>query len=343
MAAVSGCVTKHQAQIIDRNGSVVSNLDVLTEVVWTRLLDDTSKAEVTVIPDADCCAALGDVRSWRHKLVISRLGEVVWEGPVIQVEWRQGQVDIFALDMSAWLARRVPHDSITFDNEDLAQIAAYLIEDGFAPDDPGHVTTTMAPAGVSGGREYIQNIGQTWDHIQDLADTGLDITVIGNQFILMPETWDATVGSLTDSDLPSGMVVAEDGSQLATRVIVYGDDDGTIQGESGGTDAYYGLLERSIEETSVKTSLSAQEAARSRRAATYPVPVFLDSETVTLSPEANVSVPHLVPGWCLNISSLSTCRPLTQILKISGVKVSDNGNGESVQVTLAPLSSEVSD
>lgn len=336
-----GCVTGHRAQIIDRDGAVVSNLDVLAEVTWTRLLDDTSRAEVSVIPDADCCATLGDVRSWRHKLVISRLGDVVWEGPVLQVEWRKGQVDIFALDMSAWLARRVPHTSITFDATDLTQIAEYLIDDGFAPDDPGHVVTTMAPAGVTGGRQYIQNIGQTWDHIEDLADTGLDVTVVGNQFILMPETWDATVGSLTDSDLPSGMVVAEDGSQLATRVIVYGDDDGTIQGEFGSADAYYGLLERSIEETSVKTSQSAREAARSRRAATYPVPVFLDSETVTLSPEANVSVPHLVPGWCLNISTLSTCRPLTQILKITGVKVTENGREESVQVTLAPLSSEV--
>lgn len=342
MASV-GCVTGHQAQIIDRNGSVVSNLDVLTGVTWTRLLDDTSRAEVRIIPDADCCSTLGNVRAWRHKLVISRLGDVVWEGPVLQVEWRQGQVDIFALDMSAWLARRVPHDNYTFDNDDLATIAEILIDDGFAPDDPGHVVTKVADSGVSGGREYIQNIGQTWDHIQDLADTGLDVTVVGNQFILLPETWDQTVGSLTDSDMPDGMVVAEDGTQLATRVIIYGDDDGTIQGESGGEDAYYGLLERSIEETSVKTSASAAEAARSRRAATYPVPVFLDSETVTLSPEANIHVPHLVPGWCLSISTLSTCRPLTQVLKITGVKVSEDGDGESVQVTLAPLSSEVTD
>lgn len=339
MASV-GCVTSHQAQILDRNGSVVSNLDVLVYVSWTRILDDTSKAEVRVIPDADCCAALGKIRSWRHKLVITRLGKVVWEGPVIQVEWRLGQVDIFALDMSAWLARRVPHNSITFGNEDLATIAEYLIEDGFAPDDPGHEVVKMADSGVTGGREYIENIGQTWDHIQDLADTGLDITVIGNQFILLPETWDASVGSLTDADMPDGMVVAEDGTQLATRVTVYGDDDGTVQGSFGGSDAYYGLLERSIEETSVKTSASAAEAARSRQAATFPVPVFLDSETVTLSPEANVDVAHLVPGWCLNISTLSTCRPLTQILKISGVKVTENGENESIQVTSAPLSSE---
>lgn len=122
---------------------------------------------------------------------------------------------------------------------------------------------------------------------------------------------------------------------------MHGDEDSGIKGVSGGTDAYYGLLERGVGETSVTTSASAMAAARSKRAAAYPVPVFLSSDEVTLSPEAAVDVAKLVPGRCVDVATQVTCRPLWQRLKIGGVKVSEDADGESVQVTLAPLSSEL--
>ncbi|MFF4035514.1 hypothetical protein ACFYZ2_38230 [Streptomyces sviceus] len=91
----------------------------------------------------------------------------------------------------------------------------------------------------------------------------------------------------------------------------------------------------------MKTDASVRSAARSLRAANYPVPVFLASGEVTLSPEAAVDVAKLVPGWCVDVASQATRRPLTRRLKIAGVKVEEAGDGESVQVTLAPLSSEL--
>jgi len=329
--------------IVDRDGAIVTHADVLISVEWTRILDDVSTAHVVINPDGDCCAQLGRVRTWRHKLVIARDGVTVWEGPIIQAEWSYGKVELWASDILVWLDRRVPHDSITFTGEDLTTIAAWLIEDGFAPDDPGHDVQILGPAGVEGGREYTRDTGQTGDHLRDLADTGLDYTAVGSTIVLMPETWSASVGVLTDADFPEGLIVAEDGSQLATRVIVHGDENSGVKGISGGTDPYYGLLERSIEETSVKTDHSALAAARSRRAAAYPAPVFLSSDEVTLSPEAAVDVAKLVPGWCVDVATQATCRPLTQRLKIVGVKVQESGDGESVQVTLAPTSSELED
>ncbi|MET9462552.1 hypothetical protein ABZY05_47415 [Streptomyces canus] len=338
----AGCGV-HSAFIVDRDGAVVSNADVLISVEWNRVLDDVSTAHVIINPDGDCCAQLGRVRTWRHKLVVARDGVVVWEGPIIQAEWSYGKVELWASDILVWLDRRVPHSNATFTGADLTDIGAWLIEDGFAPDDPGHTVEILGPANVEGGREYTVDDGQTGDHLRDLADTGLDYTAIGSTIVLMPETWSASVGLLTDVDLPEGLIVAEDGSQLATRFVVHGDQNSGVQGVSGGTDAYYGLLERSVDESSVKTDASARAAARSRRAANYPVPVFLASDEVTLSPEAAVDVAKLVPGWCVDVASQATCRPLTQRLKIAGVKVEEDGDGESVQVTLAPLSSELED
>ncbi|MEU5834461.1 hypothetical protein ABZ820_12425 [Streptomyces diacarni] len=343
--AVAGCGT-HTARIIDRSGATVSGTNVLTEVEWTRALDDTSTARIVVNPDGDCCERLGRVRSWRHKLLIYRDDTFVWGGPILQVEWSLGQTEIWAGDVLAWLDRRVPHQTMAFGDSDLTDIASWLIRDGFAPDDPGHAVQVIGKAGVRGARQYLEDVGQTGDHLQDLAETGLDYTAVGDTIILLPETHTASVGRLSDADLPEGLVVAEDGTSLATRWVVAGDDEGDVLGEAGGPDAYYGLLERYLEQTSIPDDASATAAARSKLRTSLPVPVFIDTQQVTISPEASVDVPKLVPGWCLDITSAQTCRTITQRLKITGLKVTENGGtestpgSESVQVQVAATGAE---
>ncbi|MFJ5037931.1 hypothetical protein [Streptomyces parvulus] len=343
--AVAGCGT-NVARIVDRTGATVSTANVLTEVEWTRRLDDTSTARVVVNPEGDCCERLGLVRSWRHSLVIHRDGALVWAGPIIQVEWRLGQVEIFASDISAWLDRRVPHETKAFPETDLNTIAKWLIDDAFRPDDPGYSVQTVAPAGVKGARSYTEDVGQSGDHLRDLAETGIDYTVIGQTFILLPETHSVSVGRLTDEDFPEGLVVAEDGASLATRWVVAGDDEGDALGSAGGSHEYYGLLERYLEQDAIDDDASAASAAAAKLRASLPVPVFIDSQEVTISPQAAVEVTALVPGWCLDITSQQTCRTVSQRLKIVGVTVKEDGGsgddpgGEQVQVQVAVTGAE---
>lgn len=343
--AVSGCGS-HTALIADRSGATVTHANLLTEVEWSRVLDDTSAARVVINPDGDCCERLGRVRSWRHELMIYREGAFVWGGPILQVEWSLGQVEMWAGDLTSWLARRVPHRSMSFGDSDLTDIGTWLIEDGFAPDDPGHSVQVVAPAGVRGARRYVKNVGQTLDHLTDLAETGLDFTAVGDTIVLLPETHAASVGHLSDADMPEGLVVAEDGTALGTRWVVAGAEDGDVLGEAGGRDPYYGLLERYLEQTSIPDDASATAAARSKLRSSLPVPVFIDTERVTLSPEAAIDVPKLVPGWALGITSAQTCRTITQRLKIIGVKVAEDGGSdstpgsESVQVQVAATGAE---
>ncbi|WP_240674724.1 hypothetical protein [Streptomyces albidoflavus] len=338
--AVAGCGT-HAALITDRDGASVSPAHTLTEVEWHRVLDDTSTARIVVMPDGDCCERLGEVRSWRHFLHIWRDGAPVWSGPILQVEWSLGQVEIWAGDILAFLDRRVPHQDINFGDADLVDIAEWLIADGFAPDDPGHTVQVVDKARVRGGRRYTRNIGQTGDHLRDLAETGLDYTAVGSRIVLLPENHTVTVGRLSDADMPEGLVVAEDGTALGTRWIVAGDEDGDVLGEAGGRDDYYGLLERYVEQTTITTDAAAADAAKSRLRGSLPVPVFIDTQAVTISPDAAVEVPLLVPGWCLDITTQVTCRPISQRLKIVGLKVTEDGGtestpgSESVQVQVA--------
>lgn len=337
----AGCGS-HSARILDRDGAVVAEADVLVEVEWSRVLDDVSAARVVIQPSGDCCERISQVRSWRHRLAIWRDGQPVWDGPILQVEWSIGAVEIWARDILVWLDYRVPHQTRTFTGTDLTDIAQWLIADGYHPDDPGHDVQVVGMTGIRGDREYEQDRGQTGDHLRDLAETGLDYTAVGSTIVLLPEDHLASVGSLQDVDLPDGLVVAEDGAALATRWIVHGRDEDQddpaddVKGVAGGIHPYYGLLERVVEETSVLDNASARAAARSRLRASLPVPVFLDSEQVTISPQAAVDVAKLVPGWCVDVATTQTCRTVAQRLKITGVRVTENATGESVQLQLAP-------
>lgn len=329
-----GCGS-HTARIIDRDGAVVANVSVLLEVEWDRVLDDISTAKITVQPDGDCCGQLAQVRSWRHKLAIYRDGYPCWEGPILTPEWNaDGTVEIQAADILAWLDRRVPHQSIRFTGRELTTIGQWLIEDGFRPDDPGHTVEVIGPTRIRGDREYTKDVGQTGDHLRDLAETGLDFTAVGSRILLLPEQHCARIGSLTDADFPDGLVIVEDGLALSTRWVVEGAEG--ILGEAGGVDPYYGLLERYVEETSILDTPSALMAARSKLRASSPAPVFIDSQETTLSPDAAVDVPTLVPGWCLDVTTTATCRKISQSLKIIGLKVTEDESGEQVKVQLTP-------
>jgi hypothetical protein len=336
MGAV-GCGS-HSALIVDRGGAVVAGADVLVEVDWTRVLNDTSTARIVVHPDGDCCARLGRVRSWRHKLLVFRDGRPVWEGPVLQPRWTAEGVEIAGADILAWLDRRVPHASIRFTATELTVIARWLIDDGFAPDDPGHSVQVASEAMIAGDREYTVDVGQVGDHLRDLAATGIDFTAVGSRIVLMGDQYDVPVGSLSDEDFPAGLRVVEDGVSLATRWVVHGDGD--VKGVAGGVHPYYGLLERSVDENSVLDGPSAAAAARSRLAGSQPAPVWVDSDQATLAPDAPVDVPSLVPGWCLDVTTTRTCRPVAQRLKIMSVRVVENGDGETVAVRLAPVGME---
>ncbi|MEU5497995.1 hypothetical protein [Streptomyces griseofuscus] len=343
--AVAGCGT-HTAQVLDRSGATVAVANVLTEVEWNRVLDGVSTARVVINPDGDCCGRLGRVSSWRNRLVLFRDDKYVWDGPITNISWALDGIELNAKDVLAWLDRRVIHETRTFTNVDLMDVAEWLIDDGFRPDDPGHTVQVIGQAGVSGSRSYSQDIGQTGDWLRQLAEAGLDYTAIGSKILLLPETYTQSVGRLSDADLPDGLQVAEDGDSLITRWIVAGSDTSGAIGEAGGTDAFYGLHERYIEQTEITDNASAEQSAQARQRTSATVPVFIDTQEVTISPEAAIDVPSLVPGWSLDVTSMETCRKVTQRLKIVGVKVSETGGDEntpgreSVQVQVAASGAE---
>lgn len=320
-----GCAT-HTYGVRHRNGGFITSAGDLMEVQYNRILNDVSTAQVVIgVSGPGCCESLGNVRSWATFLDIFRGDQFMWSGPVTGVEWSLGQVTITAVDILGLLDRRVPHQDFSFDGTDLTEIARQLIEDGFAPDDPGHSVTVIDAAGVTGGRAYERNIGQTADHLRDLAKTGLDFTAVGNNIVLLPDDFCAVVGRLTDDDMPEGLTVSEDGAALATRWVVAGSEDSAAVGTAGGADSYYGLLELYDEQTSITSQAAADQAAAARLGAQSVSPIVIDTSNVTLSPDAAVDAAALVPGWNLDITTAATCVEVSQRLKITGLRIEEDG------------------
>src|SRR5262249_49547232 len=159
------------------------------------------------------------------------------------------------------------------------QIFQDLVDDGLAPDDPGHTVSVLGQANITGGRKYYTDIGQVADHLRDLADSGLDFTAVGNNIVVMPDQFCDVVGALSDQALPEGVTVTEDGASLATRWVVAGasptavnSDPSANIGTAGGTHTYYGLLERYTEQTSITDQAGADAAAQARLRGSLPVP-----------------------------------------------------------------------
>jgi len=323
-----GCAS-HGYTITDRDGGLVTASGLLTNVQYNRVLNDVSDALITIgVEGEDCCHELGNIRSWRHWLNIFRDGKFVWSGPILSVSWKTDVVEVAAVDLMGLLDRRVVHSLMVFEDADVSQIATALIEDGFRPDDPGHQVTVIQPVGTIGGRTYQPWIGQTADHLRDLSETGMDFTVVGDNIIILPDQFDDVVGRLSDADMPEGLTVSEDGSMLATRQVVAGDEETGFVGVAGGTNSYYGLLEQYTEQNTLQTLSDVDQAAAAKLAGSLSVPVFIDTSNVTLAPTAPVTVQQLVPGWCLDVTSGGTCREITQRLKITGLSVTENGGSE---------------
>ncbi|AMD42769.1 minor tail protein [Streptomyces phage Xkcd426] len=324
-----GCAS-HGYTITDRAGGHVAASGVLTNVEYNRILNDSSDARVTIaVEGLNCCTELGNIRTWRHWLNIFRDGVFVWSGPIVTVSWTFDEVRVGATDLIGLLDRRVVHNLLTFARVPVSTIAAALIADGFAPDDPGHTVTIVAPTPSTGGRTYQPWIGQTADHLRDLSETGMDFVAIGANIAILPDDFDDVVGRLSDADLPEGLTVTEDGASLATRQVVAGDEETGFVGVAGGANSYYGLLEQYTEQNTLKTLDDVDQAAQAKLDGTRSVPVFIDTQDVTLAPTAPVTIEQLVPGWCLDITSGATCREITQRLKITGLSVRESGGSDT--------------
>lgn len=337
----------------DRCGErTIVELDGITDLSWGRVIDDSSDASVTVSIGGDtttaCCQALGDVRSWAHGLQILRDDELVWEGPIVGINYSYDDVTISARDVTAWLDVRTTHSRIEYLTEegngpqDLSWIASSIMISALGVDDPCVLRWRwIEPSGVLTDFELDPDEEIAGDAIRELARAGLDYTTLGRRIFVGPDIndifhRDPPYPHLVDEHFTSSPVIDEAGIEAATRWIVHGDE---VTGTAGGIDPFYGLIEQIAREDRIESQSLVNAAARSRVDATNPPPVYADLTGGSgLTPEAPVCINELIPGRLLDLTARRLCREVSQTMRLVAVDVSYPGGGtEAVNITLAPM------
>lgn len=341
MAGPLGCAQDYTISITGRGGSPTLGQVEPETLVWGRVLDDTSTAEV-VVPmggDVACCELLGRTRSWCHEFVVHRDGVRVWEGPIARIEYGRDSTFIRAKDVSAWLFKRkirtlIDYTTTGLGAADLATIAQAIVRDALAIDDPQVLPYLLVLAsGVTGQRQYAPDSAYAGDELRELARTGIDWTALGRRLIIGPETALARLPTLLDEHFIGELTVIEDGDAAATAATVIGKG---VKATSGG-EGTCGLLEVLAKEEQILDTASAQAESDAIVAAGSPTPVYVDvPDGARLAPEAPVGINDLIPGVVAPVAVAEVCRPVTTDLRLQRLSVRFDGDGEQVAVTLVP-------
>lgn len=334
-----GCGT-HRAAIFDRCESIkVADLDDVISGEWERLLDNASQATVEVGRNGDCCRALDQIVPWRHELVIWRDDEQVWSGPLMDPEYHAGSTVLRARDRWAWLDVHAIRADMELSG-DYTDVAVRLLQHALThPDGGGDETCILADldareTGVLTDVEYKAYQRSMGAELRNLVRGPLNATLLGRRLVLFGPQGLGRTAMLQDKDFLDEVTVVQDGYGMATRVVVVGDG---VVGVCGGTDPFWGLIERIVTDNTITSVRGAEALACAElSAAQHPPMVVSVPNGAQLSQRAPVSIGELVPGVVVPVWSSRTCRTVNQNLVLTRLLVEWDNEGERVAVTLSP-------
>lgn len=338
--AVLGLGQNYTVAVTPRDG--FGNIGLLepSAIKWSRKLNDSSSAQINVDlagGTPDCCALAGSLRTWGHQIRISRDGVLVWEGPIVNLDYGRDELVVDARDVSAWMGRRVVRTILDYrEGADLAVIARGLIEHAFERDDPNVLPyVQIEDSNITGERYY--GVGEpkyVLDELNELGRTGIDYTVIGRRIAVFPELSTNSLVTLRQDDFMNELRVTEDGLNAATFAQVRGSG---VVGEYGGFSDFYGLLERAVAEDNILDEATATLRAQAIVEAGSPVPIYITTAGQSrLACTAPVDINQLVPGVLvpLVLDVGEVCRAVSTTMRLVGVDVSVSSTEESVSVNL---------
>lgn len=361
MSGQLGCPDTYQAVIHWRGGGqvfTVPALQSITALSWGRKLSGVSEASVTIArPELspECCEQLGQVEPWCHELSIYRDGDLVWQGPIVTVEYGETIV-VTANDVVAWLERLVNYKYLNYSGWDATRVAEDIIRWNMSssalsvPKDYAHMLDYIVreDCGSKPNFKRGQQIAYVLDLIQDLNDYGFQYTTVGRALYLrdIKTTTAAAQARLTEHDFAGPLSVTRDGTGAVTHAFAtnqkQAEETGLFVGSvyvSPTLGTPYGRLDTMVALSDDNaTTAQLRNATATAKGGRYPAPLTIDVPSgSTLVPTAPVTVEQLVCGERLDIVLANYCRPVEQGFRLTEVKGGWSGTGETIQITCTPL------
>lgn len=199
---------------------------------WNRKLNGTSTAGFTFQlggeDESPCCDDLADIWPWAVEAGICWGGEIIWQGPVTEVEYQYDRVVINASDYSGIFNRRVLSRNHIHTGTDITDVWAEYWEDGIEKENGMGLVLETESCDVSVTRAvYAEDKPVLADCLQELTRGGFDWTMLGRLMVVTCPTNDILrqVICLNDSDFITPPVVRIRGNSQATCVWVKGGDE----------------------------------------------------------------------------------------------------------------------
>lgn len=318
---------------------------------------------------------LESLRAHRHELVIYRGRDRVWEGPLHRLTWRNDGVEIVAHDIFAYLLatpltrtwsnagaavgtvtdriRRIIQYELTTSRQQYADGVLRTVPAWEALSPPANILPHLDIRNFVNEAEtsmvthpFTQTVG---DHILQLARySGVDFTVIGRRFV----AWDVSRAlgrtvQLSDESFIGEVIVTEYGADHAQSAYVVGmaPDEGAPPVGSGlrwDNLDYYGpwteiFTPYNEEGTREPTQGELNSQAIRNLSGRTPAPVEVrvpDQSQIVLT--NSLRIEHLVPGVQMPLRATLAAREYSQMQKLDTVRVTEDADGERIQVTLVP-------
>lgn len=385
------CIEIHQAMIYDRGGTNrLWQLVDVASVRWTRELDNQSTADVVITGEScrDQADVLALIEPRRHELVLFRNGVRVWEGPIVEVAWFRDRATIIANDIieymrytpltKAWPNSEGGGPPLMLDRT--REIITYelttpytmtvgtgeAIEDVVVPrwenlDPPANILPHMD---IRAGDVITTSVTEAFEmtlfeHITNLARSGMEFTVIGRQFL----AWDKAnplgrTRTVTENDFYGDIELYAAGSEhysiahvAATPAEEEVDPDDPnppppapplIVGSAGGEHEFYGVWTQIVTTESEEGSSDPTQEALNGQAGRQlvgrtPVPLEIRVPTgAGMKPSFDLTIADLVPGVEMPVLALLNLRKVSQLQRIEKVTVTEDPGNESVGITLTP-------
>lgn len=354
---------QHRVFINERGGTRrVAEISSIDKVTWSRVRDDISDASISL--GSDSTRAQSEFlqslvgATGRYEMCIYRGASRVWEGPLTLATFHRNGLELQARDVMHYASRTImrarynnstPHSTFVTTrafnilSAELARkeaitpainVVPYLVEH--------HLSTDARTASDTLPYQYT-----VFEHIDSLAaNNGIDYTVLGRAIHLW-DTSNAAMGytpTMTEGDFLGEMYVSVYGMELGTIAAV---TDGQGNFASVGSSAgYYGEVERldSAYDENATTSPTQSELhsqAQRNLAGRNPTPLQVripDGSGLDL--RGKFTIDMLVPGVYVPLRATLNLVEISQMQKLKTVVVTEDSDGETVQITLFPATDD---
>lgn len=327
--------------LVSRGGTGIITELKPTSGRFTRALDKVSILEMSGTVNGTYenpeSSEWGQITPWVHEILVLRDGRDAWAGPVTDVQYDFGSVNVQADDLARWWDRRIIPKDLKYKDMDACQIFKGLHEAAMSVDPIPNFDLVIQSKGNKITREYLYvQSTYTQDAMAELSRTDVDWTAYGRNVIVSGQEIDADPRFIITDDMwYTPPRVHAKGNDQATYIMVNAKEN--ILGIAIASQEYldyYGRIDKIYDEAAIENQHDADLAASSRLAVMKD-PLYIESpQGASLKPSAPISLAQLIPGMKIRIDSRATAKRVVGDFRLSGVDVNFNGK---VQIDLQPV------